>query len=258
MSDPAAPLRDRIALVTGASRGIGYELALGLARAGAHVIATARTQAGLEELDDAVHAATGARATLVPLDLEDGDGLDRLGAALYERFGRLDILVSNAGDLGLLTPLAHLDPKVWERALAVNATATYRVIRAMDPLLRRAEAARAVFLTTGAATAPRAFWGAYAATKAAMESLVQVYADEVDATPIRCTLLSPGPLRTRMRMSAFPGEDPADLTPPEALVPMVLELLTPGIEPPLRASFTAWRQKRQPPAGAIHTCAVET
>ena len=258
MPDPAAPLADRIALVTGASRGIGYALALGLAEAGAHVVATARTQGGLEALDDAVLATTGAHATLVPLDIEDGDGLDRLGAALYERFGRLDILVSNAGDLGLLTPLAHLDPKVWDRALAVNTTATYRLIRAMDPLLRRAEAARAIFLTTGVATAPRAFWGAYAATKAGMEALVQVYADEADNTPIRCTLLSPGPLRTRMRMNAFPGEDPADLTPPEALVPMVLELLTPGREPPLRVSFPAWRQGHGTPAGAVHTCAVET
>ncbi len=255
MPEPAT-LQNRIALVTGASRGIGYALALGLAQAGAHVIATARTQAGLEELDDAVFAATGAHATLVPLDITDGDGLDRLGAALYERFGKLDILVSNAGDLGLLTPLAHLEPKVWERALAVNATATFRLIRSMDPLLRQAEAGRAVFLTTGAATAPRAFWGAYAASKAAMESLVQVYADEADTTAIRCTLLSPGPLRTRMRMQAFPGEDPADLTPPEALVPLLLELVTPGHEPPLRVSFPAWR-KAQDEADAIHACALE-
>ena len=250
-------LAGRTALVTGASRGIGYALAMGLAEAGAHVVATARTQAGLEELDDAILAATGAHATLVPLDIEDGDGLDRLGAALYERFGKLDILVSNAGDLGLLTPLAHLDPKTWERALAVNATATYRVIRAMDPLLRRAEAARAIFLTTGVATAPRAFWGAYAATKAAMEALVQVYADEVDVTAIRCTLLSPGPLRTRMRMQAFPGEDPADLTPPEALVPMVLDLVRPDGAPPLRASFTDWRRRRASD-DTIHACALET
>ncbi len=250
-------LAGRIALVTGASRGIGYALALGLAQAGAHVIATARTQAGLEELDDAILADTGTHATLVPLDITDGDGLDRLGAAIYERFGKLDILISNAGELGLLTPLAHLDPKVWERALAVNATATYRVIRAMDPLLRQAEAARAVFLTTGAATAPRAFWGAYAASKAAMESLVQVYADEVDTTAIRCTLLSPGPLRTRMRMQAFPGEDPADLTPPEALVLLLLDLVKPGGEPPLRVSFPTWR-KQHGETDAIHACALET
>ena len=241
MSEPSSPsvLSGRTALVTGASRGIGYALALGLAQAGAHLIATARTQGGLEELDDAVFASTGAHATLVPLDIEDGDGLDRLGAALYERFGKLDILISNAGELGLLTPVAHLDPPVWARAVAVNMTGTYRLIRAMDPLLRRAEAARAIFLTTGVAIAPRAFWGAYAATKAGMEALVQTYADEVESTPIRCTLLSPGPLRTRMRMQAFPGEDPMDLPPPEALTPMVLELLASGAEPPLRASFPA-------------------
>ena len=244
MSHLATPLVGRIALVTGASRGIGYALALGLAEAGAHVVATARTQGGLEELDDAIVAVTGANATLVPLDIEDGDGIDRLGAALYERFGRLDILVSNAGELGLLTPVAHLDPKVWERAVAVNLTATYRLIRSMDPLLRRAEAARAIFLTTGVATAPRAFWGAYAATKAGMEALVQTYADETDSTPIRCTLLSPGPLRTRMRMQAFPGEDPAELTPPEALIPLVLELASPGAEPPPRVGFPAWRNAR--------------
>jgi NAD(P)-dependent dehydrogenase (short-subunit alcohol dehydrogenase family) len=238
---PPRPLKDHIALVTGASRGIGYALALGLAEAGAQVIATARTQGGLEELDDAIFAATGAHATLVPLDIQDGEGIDRLGAALYERFGRLDILISNAGDLGLVTPVAHLDPPVWERAMAVNATATYRLIRSMDPLLRLAPAARAVFVTTGVAARPRAFMGAYAATKAAMEALVKVYADEMETTRVRCTLLSPGPLRTRMRMAAFPGEDPADLTPPEALVPMLIDLLTPGREPPAYASFADWR-----------------
>ena len=241
MPYPASPLAGRIALVTGASRGIGQALALGLAKAGAHVIATARTQGGLEELDDAVFGATGAHATLVPLDLEDGDGLDRLGAALYPRFGRLDILVSNAGELGLLTPLGHLDPKVWSRAVAVNMTAAYRLIRAMDPLLRRAEAARAVFLTTRVARAPRAFWGAYAATKAGMEALVETYADEVDHTAIRCTLLDPGPLRTRMRMQAFPGEDPDDLDPPEALTPLLLELVSPHRQPPARTSLEEWR-----------------
>ena len=245
MSEPApAPLAGRIALVTGASRGIGYGLALALAQAGAHVVATARTQGGLEELDDAVLAATGARATLVPFDIEDGDGVDRLGAALFERFRRLDVLISNAGQLGLLTPVAHLEPQVWDRAVAVNMTATYRLIRSMDPLLRQSDAGRAVFMTSGVATAPRAFWGAYAATKAGMEALVQTYADEVDNTPIRCTLLNPGPLRTRMRNQAFPGEDPADLSPPEALAPLVLELLTPGAEPPFRVDFPSWRQAR--------------
>jgi NAD(P)-dependent dehydrogenase (short-subunit alcohol dehydrogenase family) len=219
-------LRSRLALVTGASRGIGYEIALGLAKAGAHVVATARTQGALEELDDAIVAATGENATLVPLDITDGQAVDRLGAAIYERWGRLDILVSNAGDLGLLTPLAHLDPKVWDRSLAVNMTATYRLVRSMDPLLRRSEGARAIFLTTGVASMPKAFWGAYAATKAGMEAIVRTYADETDNTPIRCILLSPGPMRTRMRMQAFPGEDPNDLTPPAEIVPLVIELVT--------------------------------
>jgi NAD(P)-dependent dehydrogenase (short-subunit alcohol dehydrogenase family) len=257
VSEPAPLLKDHVALVTGASRGIGYAVALGLARAGAQVIATARTQGGLEELDDAVFAATGAHATLVPLDIQDGEGVDRLGAALYERFGRLDVLVSNAGDLGLLTPVAHLDPPVWERALAVNATATFRLIRSVDPLLRAAPAARAVFVTTGVAARPRAFWGAYAASKAAMETLVRVYADEMETTGVRCTLLNPGPLRTRMRMQAFPGEDPADLTPPEALVPLVLDLVSPGREPPPYASFADWRAAHGEAADAIHRCVVE-
>jgi NAD(P)-dependent dehydrogenase (short-subunit alcohol dehydrogenase family) len=220
------PLKGRLALVTGASRGIGYAIALGLAKAGAHVIASARTQGGLEELDDAILAATGERATLVPLNITDGAAVDRLGAAIFERWGKLDILISNAGDLGLLTPMAHLDPKVWDRSLAVNMTATYRLVRSMDPLLRRAEAARAIFLTTGVASEPKAFWGAYAATKAGMEAIVRTYADETDNTPIRCILLSPGPMRTRMRMQAFPGEDPDDLTPPDAIVPLVVELVT--------------------------------
>ena len=227
MSEAAerGPLAGRVALVTGASRGIGYAVALGLARAGAHLVVTARTQGGLEELDDAILAATGVHATLVPLDITDGDGIDRLGAAIYERWGRLDVLVSNAGELGLLTPLGHLDLKVWERAVAVNMTATWRLIRSMDPLLRRSEYGRAIFLTSRAAREPRAFWGTYGATKAGMEMLVRTYADETDATPVRCVLLDPGPVRTRMRMQAFPGEDPADLTPPEAIVPLVLELV---------------------------------
>ncbi|MGC1303535.1 MAG: SDR family NAD(P)-dependent oxidoreductase [Caulobacteraceae bacterium] len=245
-SPASPPLAGRYALVTGASRGIGYEIALGLAKAGAHVIATARTQAALEELDDAILAATGEHATLVPVDITDGAAVDRLGAAIYERWGKLDILVSNAGDLGVLTPLAHLDPKVWERSLAVNMTATYRVIRSMDPLLRRAEAARAIFLTTGVAAKPQAFWGAYAATKAGMEALVRTYADETDNTSIRCILLSPGPMRTRMRMQAFPGEDPADLTPPEAIVPLVLELVTGEREDPKVevVRYPDWAAKR--------------
>jgi len=242
LSDPL-PLAGRVALVTGASRGIGYAAALGLAQAGAHVIATARTQGGLVELDDAITAATGQGATLVPMDITDGDAIDKLGGAIFERWGRLDILVSNAGELGLLTPIGHLDPKIWDRAVAVNMTATYRLIRSVDPLLRKADAGRAIFLTSGAASLPRAFWGAYAATKAGMEALVRVYADEVEHTPVRCTLLSPGPMRTRMRMTAFPGEDPADLTPPEAIMPLVVELARADSEPPILQNFVDWRER---------------
>lgn len=234
MIDPAPPLdfTDRVVLVTGASRGIGRACALAFARAGAHVVATARTQGGLEELDDEIVAATGRSATLVPLDLKQGDDIDRLGAALYERWGRLDVLFSNAGDLGLVTPVAHLDVSVWDRAVAVNLTATYRLIRAMDPLLQAAPAGRAVFLTTGVAATPRAFFGAYAATKAGMEALVRTYADETEHTNVRCALLSPGPVRTRLRATAFPGEDAMTLPPPEAVAPLALELARADREPP--------------------------
>ena len=234
MPEPASPpdFTGRVVLVTGASRGIGRACALAFARAGAQVVATARTQGGLEELDDEITAATGRSATLVPLDLKQGNDIDRLGAALHERWGRLDVLFSNAGDLGLVTPVAHLDVSVWDRAVAVNMTATYRLIRSMDPLLRAAPAGRAVFLTTGVAQAPRAFFGAYAATKAGMEALVRTYADETEHTAVRCALLSPGPMRTRMRASAFPGEDPQELPPPEALTPLALELCRADREPP--------------------------
>ncbi|MBE7217628.1 MAG: SDR family NAD(P)-dependent oxidoreductase, partial [Caulobacteraceae bacterium] len=184
--------------------------------------------------------ATGEPATLVPASLVDGDGLDRLGAALFERWGQLDILVANAGELGLVTPVAHLEPKTWDRAVAVNMTANYRLIRSMDPLLRRADAARAVFLTTRVASEPRAFWSAYAATKAGLEALVRTYADEVAHTPIRCTLLDPGPLRTRMRAAAFPGEDPADLKPPAAVIPLLMDVLRTDRDPPEVARLRDW------------------
>ena len=223
---------DRVVLVTGASRGIGRACALAFARAGAQVVAAARTQGALEELDDEVTAATGRPATLVPLNLADGDAIDRLGGAVHGRWGRLDVLFSCAGELGLVTPLGHLEPKVWERAVTVNMTATWRLIRAFDPLLRAAPAGRAVFVTTGIAAVPRAFFGAYAATKAGMEALVRTYAEETEHTAVRCALLSPGPMRTRMRATAFPGEDPDGLTPPEALTPLALELSRADREPP--------------------------
>ena len=225
-------LNGRVALVTGASRGIGYACALALAKAGAHVIATARTQGGLEALDDEILKATGEHATLVPLDIKDGKGIDKLGGVIFQRWGKLDILVSAAGDLGLITPVAHIEPNTWDRAVAVNLTANYRLIRSMDPLLRAADAARAIFLTSGAAAAPRPFWSPYAVTKAGLEMLVGCYAEEVAHTPVRCALLDPGPMRTRMRAAAFPGEDPQDVTPPEAITPLVLELARADREPP--------------------------
>lgn len=238
---PAPDFTDKTVLVTGASRGIGAACALAFAKAGAHVIATARTQGGLEALDDAALEATGRRVTLVPMNIDDGAGIDRLGAALFERWGRLDVLFANAGDLGLTTPVAHLDPKIWDRAVAVNMTANYRLIRSMDPLLRAAPAGRAVFVTSGIARAPRAFLGAYAATKAGLEALVRTYADETAHTPVRCALVNPGPMRTRMRAAAFPGEDPAGLPPPEALAPLVLHLARSDRDPPHEVvDYKAW------------------
>ena len=223
---------DKVVLVTGASRGIGRACALAFAKAGAQVIATARTQGALEELDDEITTATGRPATLVPMNLTDGDAIDRLGGAIYQRWGRLDVLFSCAGELGLVTPVAHLDVKVWDRAVAVNLTANYRLIRSMDPLLRAAPAARAVFVTTGIATAPRAFFGPYAATKAGLEALVRTYADETEHTPVRCALLSPGPVATRMHATAFPGADPEALTRPEEIAPLALELARSDRTPP--------------------------
>jgi NAD(P)-dependent dehydrogenase (short-subunit alcohol dehydrogenase family) len=223
----AREFEGRIALVTGASRGIGRAVALGLAEAGAHVIALARTVGGLEELDDAIRAKGGS-ASLVPLDLKDGDGIDKLAIALFERYQRLDILVGNAGILGSLSPLGHLEVWDWDATMAVNLTANFRLIRAMDPLLRRSEAGRAVFLTSGAAWKASPYWGLYATTKAALDALVMTYAAETETTAVRANLLSPGPIRTRMRAAAMPSEDPETLPTPETVVPAVLKLTSPG------------------------------
>jgi NAD(P)-dependent dehydrogenase (short-subunit alcohol dehydrogenase family) len=236
------PLAGRIALVTGATRGIGEACARGLATAGAHVVAVGRTQGALEALDDAVFAATGEHATLVPLDLREPDGLDALGLALHQRWGRLDILVSAAAVLGPLTPVGHLEPKGWDMIMATNLTANWRLLRAMDPLLKASDAARAIFLTSSAAVERPAFWGAYAATKAGMEALVATYAEEVDHTPVRAISLDPGRMRTRMRAQAFPGEDPLELPVPDEIIPLIVELAMPDREPPKgRVSFKAWR-----------------
>jgi len=218
------PLEGRIALVTGASRGIGRAVTLALAKAGAHVVALSRTVGGLEEVDDAVRAAGGS-ASLVPLDMKDGDGLDRLGYTLFERYGRLDILVGNAGILGSVSPLGHLEPKDWDNVIAVNLTANWRLIRSMDPLLRKSDAGRAVFMTSGAAWKATAYWGLYATSKAGLDTLVRTYASELENTPVRVNLFSPGPTRTRMREKAMPGEDPMTLPTPEDVVETLLPLV---------------------------------
>jgi len=223
----AKPLEGRVALVTGASRGIGRATALGLAEAGAHVIAAARTVGALEELDDAIRAKGGS-CTLVPIDLKDMDAIDRFGPALQQRWGKLDILVGNAGMLGVISPVAHLDPKTFEETFRVNVTANYRLIRALDPLLRASDAGRVIMISSGAARRVRAYWGLYAASKAALEALVRAYAKEtMNISPVRAMLVNPGPMRTAMRAQAMPGEDPATLPGPDALVPHILALASP-------------------------------
>src|SRR5215469_5641405 len=226
MADNSKPLCDRIALVTGASRGIGAAIALELAHAGAHVVAVSRTVGGLEDLDDRIRAA-GSSATLVPLDVKDRDGIARLALALNERYQRLDVLVGNAGILGPLSPLPHVEPKDWDNLMAVNVTANWQLLRCMDTLLKRAPAGRAVFLTSGVAHMGRAYWGPYAASKAALEVLVRTYAAECATTPVRANLFGPGPTRTRMYASAFPGIDPLTLPTPEEVAQAVLPLCLP-------------------------------
>jgi NAD(P)-dependent dehydrogenase (short-subunit alcohol dehydrogenase family) len=221
------PLGGNIALVTGASRGIGAATAIELARHGAHVVITARTQGGLEETDDAIRAAGGS-ATLLPLDLAEGEQVDAIGPSLFQRFGRLDVLVHNAGALGRLTPVAHILPDDWADVTAVNLTAAWRLIRTCDPLLRNADAGRAVFVTAGRARAPKAYWGAYGATKAGMEHLVLTWADEVKTTRLRVNLFNPGATATRLRGQAMPGEDPTTLPEPEDVAPSLAALCLPG------------------------------
>ncbi|MFC0633168.1 SDR family NAD(P)-dependent oxidoreductase [Brevundimonas balnearis] len=242
----ASPLSDRIALVVGASRGIGYESALALAKAGAHVIATARTEGGLEALDDAVYAATGCHATLVPFDLVDGGGIDRLGGAIHQRFGRLDVWVQAAATMGPsgLTPVSHADPREFARIERVNFTGVYRLIRSLEPLLRVSDAGRMIHLTTSLATNPRAFWGAYAATKAGAEALIGCWADEIENTPIRATILDPGRLRTQLRGQAYPGEDPMSVPPASDIGPLIVELARPDRTPPARVSLKEWLKDR--------------
>jgi NAD(P)-dependent dehydrogenase (short-subunit alcohol dehydrogenase family) len=221
------PLASRIALVTGASRGIGYATALALAKAGAHIVAVARTQGGLEELDDAIRSLGGS-ATLVPLNLTDSDGIARLGAALNERHGKLDILVGNAGVAGPSSPLGHIELKPWADTLALNVTANFQLIRCMEPLLKLSDAGRAVFVTSSSASKAPAYRGPYAASKAALDALVRVWAAETATTAIRVNLFDPAAVRTRLRATVFPGEDPATLPTPEQIADAILPLCLPA------------------------------
>ncbi len=220
-------LENRVALVTGASRGLGRSAALALVKEGAHVIAMARTQGGLTELDDDIKAL-GGTATLVPADITDFAAIDRLGAAIFERWKRLDILIGNAGVLGKLTPVPHIEPKLWDEVMAINVTANYRLIRSLDPLLRAADAGRAVFVTSGLAHKCFAYWGPYAISKAALEAMVKTYANEIATTAMRANCFSPGPTRTKMRAAAMPGEDPESIPHPDEVAAQMIPMCLPG------------------------------
>jgi NAD(P)-dependent dehydrogenase (short-subunit alcohol dehydrogenase family) len=215
-----------IALITGASRGIGEAVAERFAAEGAHVVLAARTTGGLEEVDDRIRAAGGS-ATLVPFDLRDFIKIDELAAALYQRYGRLDILVGNAAAFGAFSPLGHIDPKLWDEVVALNLTANWRLIRAMDPLLRAAPAGRAIFVTSRLSRDAPPYYGPYAVSKAGLESLVRIYAGEVARTPVRVNLIDPGIVRTRLRAQIFPGENPAGVPAPESVTDAFLDLALP-------------------------------
>ena len=220
-------LAGKVVLVTGASRGIGRAAALEAARRGAHVIAVARTVGGLEELDDEIQEL-GSAATLVPLDLREGDAIDRLGAAIFERWGALDGLVGNAAILGTLSPVPHLAPEEFENVIKINVTANFRLIRATDLLLRQSDAGRAVFISSSSARSARPYWGLYAASKAALEALVKSYAGEMKTTSVRANVFYPGAVRTAMRARAFPGEDPETLPTADLVAPRIVDMISPG------------------------------
>jgi NAD(P)-dependent dehydrogenase (short-subunit alcohol dehydrogenase family) len=240
------PLKDRLALVTGASRGIGRALALALAQHGAHVVVVARTIGALEELDDEIRK-DGGKATLLQLDLSKGDKIDQLGPTLFQRWGKLDIFVGNAGVLGPLSPLHHVTEDAWNQVIDINLSANWRLIRTLDPLLKRSDAGRAVFLTSGAATGKYAYWGPYGVSKAGLEALVKTYAHELEDTSVRVNLVNPGPVRTGMRAKAFPGEDPNTLPAPDELVPLFLELVSPECDFSGRViNFADWKKKHAP------------
>jgi NAD(P)-dependent dehydrogenase (short-subunit alcohol dehydrogenase family) len=237
-------LSGRIALVTGASRGIGRAVALGLAKAGAHVILSARSLGALEAVDDEIRAAGGS-ATLLQIDLRKGDRVDQIGPTIYQRWEHLDILVANAGVLGPLSPLGHTTDEGFLSTIEVNLIANWRLIRTLDPLLKRSEAGRAVFVTSSAASGKYAYWGAYSASKAGLEALVKTWAAELVSTPVRANLINPGATRTHMRAKAFPGEDAATLPSPEDLVPLFLELVSPDCDRNGETiNFRDWREPR--------------
>jgi NAD(P)-dependent dehydrogenase (short-subunit alcohol dehydrogenase family) len=221
-------LTGKVVLVTGASRGIGYATAVEAARRGAHVVAVARTVGGLEELDDAIQDVGGS-STLVPFDLRDGDAVDRLGAAIFERWGHLDGLVANAGMLGTLSPVPHLKPDEFDKVMAINVTANFRLLRSLDLLLRQSEAGRAVFVSSSSARSARPFWGLYAASKAALDAMVKAYAGEMSTTNVKTNVFYPGAVRTAMRAKAMPGEDPETLPAPSEIAPRIVDLLSPSV-----------------------------
>jgi len=223
---PTGRLSGRIAVVTGASRGIGAAVARRFAKEGARLVLTARTTGALEELDDELQEITGEPATLVPMNLSDTNAIDQLGAALFERFGHIDILVGNAGVLGTLGPLHQTKPKDWDQVMSINLTANYRLIRSLDPLLRQSESGRAVFVTSSVGSAPRAYWGAYAISKAAVEMMVRTWAEELMQTNLKVNLINPGATRTSMRAQAMPGENPETLKTADQITDQFVDLAT--------------------------------
>ncbi|MEG3618901.1 SDR family NAD(P)-dependent oxidoreductase [Magnetovibrio sp. PR-2] len=225
---PDKILEGRVALITGASRGIGRSLAKCFAEQGAHLILTARTQGALEELDDELRSAGYEAPTLVPCDLTDFGVIDKIGGAIYERFGKLDVFVGNAGTLGTLAPISHIDPKEWQHVLDINLTANWRLIRSLDPLLKGSDAGRAILVTSSVGHQPRAFWGSYAVSKAGVEMVAGIYAEECEKTNVRVNMINPGGTRTAMRAEAMPGEDPETVKSPEAINHLFLELASPA------------------------------